>query len=1081
MVIYSASAGTGKTYTLAARYIALLMDSPGDRGYRRMLAVTFTNKATAEMKRRILSWLYRMGGAAPSGFPFGEDGEYVSDDGAKVKDFMGKVRGFMRSKLDGRAMAEKASRLYHNILEEYDEMRVSTIDAFLQQLITGMAHMLGIGADFGVEVDSDHVVSTAVDEVIQEQDCRPLDRYLEERLDEEKGWDVRRNLIDMTSELLREAVLKDGDDIVLDPERIAAYKKATDWHGYSGVKRMRVLYDMVKDCERDGAISGGRNYYAFIRRVGNTFNGGLAKEDDAFRPLGRQDYERLASAGFLDKVQGRTEIQQCLLEMQELCAGCRRAYLTWKISTLYLNDLAMMSFVKGCMDRNLTEANAILLARSAYVLQAALKPGDADFILEKAGIRYRHIMIDEFQDTSTLQWAVFEQLICEVLASGGTTLIVGDVKQSIYRWRNGDYRIMQGLMSEESGARFPGVFREAIETKTLRKNFRSQARVVEFNYKLFEYIREREDFANFAGIYDERECDENGNYIPFNLADYCSKADMDAGYVQVKILPFKSKSDDPNLLRKNVRAQIVRNMFADIDALLTLGAAADDVLILVRKKSEAREILAQYAGSGLEARGLRLCSNDSFVLESSQSVRTVVNAMKLVCTGDKIAAMYLRLNGIPTDGLDGSLMQLPLGEMLERIVNLTLFDSSGRLRYPDTPYLNCLVDEVSNFVVSYGSSLRDFLVYWDDQLHNKAIPASGSEGVRIMTIHSAKGLERKYVFVPFCDWELEEDRYDSKLWHKAVCESGGAETLGLIPAARKGLMRDTAYSEAYEVEHNAQKVDNLNLLYVAFTRAADHLYVYADVRQSDKDTKQTVGTVLQDYIAADSYECGEKTIVADNAAVDDTPFEHRFTDDERVGYTFCSSESAISFRQSQESMLYMERGADEAGRVMSRIDAGNLRHDIFAQINTMADTPKVIARFYAKGLIGTEAEAEAIGREINLAWQEGQMADWFGGGWRVMREVAILRPQEEYEAETAEWKKLAEGSRGPMPKRELRPDRVMLRDGKAVVLDFKFGRPDHAKYSKQVKAYVDMLRRMGYDDVTGYLWYGNQGKLERII
>ncbi|MBP5731587.1 MAG: UvrD-helicase domain-containing protein, partial [Bacteroidaceae bacterium] len=811
----------------------------------------------------------------------------------------------------------------------------------------------------------------------------------------------------------------------LNPDKIRKYKNAISWRANPNVQEMQKLYERVKDCKANNEIDGS-HFYSFIERVGKTFAGNVDNKD-AFRGLCETDAKKLFSADFATRVPQRPEIQDILQRMQELATPCRMAYLSSTITSRFLNDLAMMDFVYENVTRNLEEANAILLARTAYVLQSALKPGDADFILEKAGIRYRHIMIDEFQDTSTLQWEVFCQLINEMLASGGTTLIVGDVKQSIYRWRNGDYRIMQGMHT----------------THSLTKNFRSQARVVEFNHNLFEHLCRDGGYAHqFADIYRETKTDERGNPLPFDLADYCNKADKDAGYVQVKTYWYKSRATEEELKRSVAKERIMNDVFADIGELLDRGAAMGDILILVRTNKQAKDLISHYANSALPARGIRLCSNDSFLLESSRSVQVVVNALKYIASGEAMADMYLKMCGIPVESLGKSLMRLPLNELVEKVMKMTLFDGDGKLRFDDKPFLNSFIDEVGNYVNSYGSNINDFLVYWDDKLHGKAIPASGNEGVRIMTIHSAKGLESKYVFIPFCDWELVKD--NDVIWHNAVCKPDAdkdVEMLKLIPTATGKYMTETDYKDAYEAEHEAQKVDNLNLLYVALTRAADQLYVYADValpseskpkkdEQKDNEPK-TVGALIRDFVGDDFYCVGSKDIIADKKPVDDTPFEHHFNDEEVVGYSFCSNEDAIRFRQSQESMSYIQRGAEDADKISLRINAGNLRHDIFAHINTMADTDRVIHDFYTKGIIETQAEAEAIAEEMARAWRNPQMADWFGGGWRVLREVSVLRPKDEYDADVAAWRNMPAEQRGPMPKRELRPDRVMVCDDEA--------------------------------------------------
>lgn len=1099
--MYSASAGTGKTYTLAARYIALLMDSLSDRAYRHVLAVTFTNKATAEMKQRILSQLYKMSLLE------------VQGSKAKIEGFMADVRRFMSHNMSDTVMAAKAKRIYRNILEEYDDMCVSTIDSFLQQLITGMAHMLGIGADFGVELDNDHIIATAVDEVMTEplaegegvvdKRFNVLSDYLEERLDEEKGWDVRRNLIRMTKELMKEAVLKEEGSIVLDPDKIKSYKRSVNWRDNDCLKTMSDLYGQVKDCKQDDEIAGGRNFYSFIDRVGLSLEGKTRVPGDMFRGLGDADYEKLRSEAFPAKiVSGRgSEVQRVLLDLHRLCTEFRPVYLTSTITTQYLNDLAMMSFVKENIDRNLEEANSILLARSAYVLHAALKPGDADFILEKAGIRYHHIMIDEFQDTSTLQWAVFRQLIVEVLSSGGTALIVGDVKQSIYRWRNGDYHIMQTLREAESNCTLSNSghrgLLDYVNNIPLKKNYRSQPQVVRFNHDLFDFLCREGGYAHaFEAIYSEKEKTGCAVKDQWSLSEHCAKADEQSGYVQVKTYDYKSRVTDPNeahLKHDNVKKHIIEDMFGDIMTLLGKGVSMSDMMILVCYKREAKEIVDQFSANGLYEKGLRLCSNDSFRLDSSRSVQVVINALKYVVNRDNLAAMYLQMAGVAIDGLNKALLRLPLNEMLEEVIRITLFGADDILRYDDTSYLNSLIDEVGNYVSSYGSNVNDFLLYWDDQLHSKAIPASEAEGVRIMTIHSAKGLEKKYVFIPFCSWPLAKSNAEDILWHEPMStpNNTNVEKLSLIPTAKKQDIDKTGYGDAYSKEREARKVDSLNLLYVALTRAADQLYVYADVMQKSQSTRksksaepaepQTVGDLLCTFIQGKELTVGDNSKLTGDKEVDDTPFEHHFSEDEKIDYTFRSSAQAIKFRQSQESLTYMQRGAEGIDKAFGHINAGNLRHDIFAHINTMSDTDRVVNEFYVKGLIATREEADKIFSELEQAWANPKMAEWFGGSWQVLREVSILRSKDDYDLEMAQWRALPEAERGPVPKRELRPDRIMINsEGEAVVLDFKFGKHNHIKYSKQIYEYMELLTQMGYSKASGYLWYGFDAELVKV-
>lgn len=1113
LTVCRASAGTGKTYTLAARYIALLMGSESDFLYRNILAVTFTNKATAEMKQRIISYLYVI----------------AEGDGAdnERSGFIEKMKHYM----DGKSMTdtelrEKASRVYHHILDDYENMKVTTIDSFLQSLVNGMAHHIGIGAGFGVVLDSKHLIADAVDEVMtsyvlenkQAEDL--LTRYVEELLDEEKKWDVRDNLISMGMEMLRESVQQDDENIVTDPNIIRDYRKRLMAVYASAKAEMESEYNKVKDCETDEEIDKGSHYYTFITRVSESLTG---KPDSSklYKGLTENQVKSLSDSKFLKKIKDSAravEIQSALLKMTDLCG---KIY-TCLIVVQYLNDLTMMGFVKGRTDNILNETNSVLLARTAYLLARTLQPGDADFILEKSGIRYSHIMIDEFQDTSSLQWNIFERLVSEVLSAGGTTLIVGDVKQSIYRWRNGDYTIMEGLGSKPSEIK--DYFDENAERLT--RNFRSQSNVVKFNLGLFKRIIAEGAYAHeFENIYKEGK----EGYEEKNLGEFHKYGTEEHGYVQFRAYPVYKGTQYSNKLTeaqnsikpKIVQPALVDGMFEDIEHLIAKGESPSDIMILIRKNKESAEIIAGYNRSGLGEKGISICSNDSFLLETSMAVLTIINCLKVIVKSDSIAREFLYVNGVKItaedskeiveiNGVKKDLREVcnikkPLYELVESIVGEVLSDTAGMLKSSETAYLNCFMDSVRNYVETYGSDAKAFLTYWDDELHKKAIPASGAAGIRIMTIHSSKGLECKHLFIPFCDWPLEDVR--GNIWVDAPKLDGiePEKQLRSIPVQLSSRMNDCGYGSEYKDEQTASRVDNLNLLYVALTRAADSLYVYTMVGNgiTEKDSKtSSAGDLIFKSLGGESVASG-KTLVEEFkdrfasceldtpvyaqytlGAVDDiqkkkekgakslSPFEYKYSDDEVVQCDTYVTNENISFRQSQESVLYTQGAAECTETAQKRIDAGVLRHNIFSEISTMADTDRIIDKYYTKGLIETAEDVRVIKEEFDAAWRNPQMADWFSGNWQLLREIAIIRPQSEYNADVDKWKSLPIAERGQSPQRELRPDRVMIKGKKAVVLDFKFGKQNHDKYSRQVKRYIELLKKMGYTDVEGYLWYG---------
>ena len=1072
LTVCRASAGTGKTYTLAARYIALLMDEDSNYLYRNILAVTFTNKATAEMKQRILSYLYLIAEGKDDGFLKSVKG-YMTKNKAKNDDWF----------------RDKARCVYHNILEDYDNMRVVTIDSFLQTLVSGMAQAVGIGASFNVVLDLKHTISTAVDEIMTthiNEDTNTkklLTDYVEQQLNEEKAWDVRSSLCKMADEIFKESVQSEDQSKILDASVIEAYRKAVVNVDFKAEKsELEKLYTVVSDCETHGEIVGGRNYYFLIGRVRKSLDN-TATSAQMFKCLSDGDFEKLNDGKFLKKFNDpirASQVQQTLIAMHNLCKDLRNKWLVRQITLERLNDLMLMASVKKRIDVNMDEANSILLARTACVLSKSLKHGDADFILEKAGIRFKHIMIDEFQDTSVLQWNVFKLLAEEVLGSGGTVLVVGDIKQSIYRWRNGDYTIMEKL--GQSGEVLDNYFTEQL----LTRNFRSQANVVEFNLSLFKKLKGIKALDEVSGLYDE-------GYEHERLDEFHKWGNDHNGYVQCMVFPY---SDSKTVVR-----DIANQMFEDVTNLLDNKQApsdtASDILILIRNKDQMAPIMEAYNNSSLPSRGVSLCSNDSFKLGKSESVQLIVAALKAIYGSDSISRELLRAHGKNVENLKTCDKRMPLYEMTEYIVNILFCDEDNEVKVDDIDYVNCFIDKVRSYVDNYGSDAKGFLRSWDDDLYKSTIPAANNGGIRIMTIHSAKGLEARHVFVPFCSWELTGGKHRTTLWVEPKAETNNPTVIRpkLVPTMSKVDMAETAYSADYEAEKKAQLVDNVNLLYVALTRAADNLFIYTPLsyKSLDSNALATVGDLVFECLKGENVE-PNKTLLdkakeewdgcqdgkpacamwtkgdlyfrqPKQTATEEarSPFEYKYGKDEKTELRYFSTRGNISFRQSQESLLY-KPGKDQDKR-SSRIDAGILRHNILAEIKTSEDVDKVVDKFFTKGVIESEEDAGEIKKELNEAWTKWpEMADWFGGGWKLLREVTLICPA---------------GS-GADSKTELRPDRVMIKDGKAVVLDFKFGKQNHKKYSEQVEGYVQALQQMGYSDVEGWLWYGFDNELVKV-
>lgn len=1057
MNVCRASAGTGKTFTLAACYVGLLLSG---ESYRNILAVTFTNKATAEMKERILTYLYA-----------------IATENHAEDAFLDKARSFMIANLTATEtqLRQRSEQCFREMLQDYDNVQVSTIDSFLQTLLSGMAKMLGKGAGYATELDIHGAIARAVDQVLStEMDSETfaiMNDYISEQIENESNWDFRKSLIDTATHLYgEEAQMLDADgEIEFDPAVIQRYKRTLEqWRRRPEFERLSMLTDQVESqfnaLAQPKPSANGKGILSAVENIRNSFDHAReVKATERFRGMSAPKWRDLNEKA--DRWQQEFGSLCDLLRMlQEQCGVCRRIYWECVLTAEPLSDMRLMRSLLRQLNTNLREDNRTLLAETACTLRSALRPGDADFILEKAGIRYKHIMIDEFQDTSKLQWGVFLPLLEEVLAAhGNTLLIVGDIKQSIYRWRNGDWHIMGalGTPADPLSPHFNTAFRP------LARNFRSRRNVVAFNLETMRRITSSEQHAD---LYAE-------GYDGANLADYYNAKNAD-GYVRLRLYP-KTKTTKAaaaaTLTTKRVQQDILDSIFLTIEDLLAQGERPSDIMILVRRNREARQVVQAFYSLDRETLPrlvtTQLVSADSFKLNQSASVMVVVNALRYIDTGDTVAREYITLALGRNDwqsALDALDRQLPLYEMCQEIIRLLECDSEGLFAATDIAYLNCLMDKVRDYVGSYGSCRTAFLQYWDDTLATSAIPAPDTDAIRIMTVHSSKGLESKTLFIPFCTWAIE-DSYRNQIWCQSVPPEGNAQPIRKVPIRDTAVLAETGYADAYQAEHADLRIDSLNMLYVALTRAADNLYVYGDLQVLETGIRpDTVGALLMEaYSLPVEQLCREYTDPSvpcyAEYTVGDAPYIHTpkseskvepfgFRNATAVPATIHSDSGQVRFRQSQESALYTALGK-QAEVVLEHIDQGNVCHDILAHISVRDDVEGVIDSFYQKGIIESETQRRRIEQLIAGAWSSPEMCDWFGGNWQLLREQAILIDGE-----------------------EVRPDRVMLRGNQAVVLDYKFGQPK-ADYPKQVRGYMHALMKLGYKDVTGYLWYANTATL----
>ncbi|MBQ8278050.1 MAG: UvrD-helicase domain-containing protein [Bacteroidaceae bacterium] len=1070
LTVYKASAGSGKTFTLTAEYIARLLEKEAS-GHRNILAVTFTNKATAEMKERILQELWELA-----------YGQRNKEDGPS--DFMRAVMSHLPA-TDADTLRQRAAAALHDILHEYDYFRVETIDSFFQSLLSNMAHELGMSAGFKVDINDRDVIDKAVDRLMLGLASKPdvlswvLD-YIRERIDDNKRWDVTKEVKQLAGQLMKEVFLLHDEELaeMLDSgEKLGAYRRKLRQLTKEAKDVMvqaaeRLHEEIVSDAEGYGAFNRGGSLEKYLKDIAEDKPGPPNKTvqkylDDA------ENWLRAKEKNLPGRLPRAERLREYLISVENLRDRGTMVINSSELSLRHINPLRLLNEISREIADINHENNRFMMAKTPLLFQRLVGKDDASFVFEKAGIELQHVMIDEFQDTSTLQWANFKNLFVENMAHGNGCLLVGDVKQGIYRFRNGDWNILAGIGNEFKNRK--------IVIHGLDTNFRSAENIVDFNNLFFPraatVLDSLAENSNIAQLYDDVR------------QNNCGKP---GGHVRVCLFPKNAKETTDNAGDGDGPLTILDDLAEQIVTLHKAGTGYDDMAILVRNKNIAGEILDYFSENHPE---VPLISDEAFLLSASPAVQLMIHALRyLKDETDGIARTYVSEaynNRIAGKGLDwtetireaGRLLPRAFADNRKELLSLPLYELCERLSAlfglenckEDTPYLYAFFDQVLAFLDDHPSDIGIFLEHWDESLYKKPIPAGEVSGIRILTIHKSKGLAFHTVLLPFCDWDLERDRQEDLLW----CEPGQAPYNELpvvpVPLYSSASVRHSIYAGAYEKEHLQRRIENLNLMYVAFTRAKENLYIWAGTREKITAIP-TMGDIIYECLKEDVHEDNGIYIYEQDANLpkrkqtaenkdktgENATHNPLKTKPENLYVPMESFEARVRFRQSNEAAVFVAEDNDEHGQQQTEyLERGKLLHYLLSNIETSADIDKGIGELRASGIIGTDTDPEQLARFIGKRLERPVIADWFDGSWKLYNECTILTHDEKGHAQTR------------------RPDRVMVRDGQTVVVDFKFGNPK-PEHADQVRTYLDLLRRMGHSNVSGYLWYVYSNRLQNV-
>ena len=828
LTVYKASAGSGKTFTLSVEYIKLLINDP--TSFRSTLAVTFTNKATEEMKTRILSQLYGIWKRLP------DSKSYIE----KIKTDMDVTEEFM---------AERAGMALHNIVNNYSYFRIETIDSFFQSVLRNLARELDLTANLRVELNDYQIERNAVDNLIDnlsedDQLLAWIMDYIHENMQDDKNWNVIgqikkfgenifREFYKTNSKLLNEKLLEEG----FFKQYTSKLRKLRNEAEAEIVNEAELFFDILNNNGIDiqdlsYGKSGPAGYFVKIQsgvydeslitsRVKTAIDNGNG--DGWVKKTADAELKAIASS----------KLAPALINAENTRSRNWPIYQSAVLTLRHLNQLRLLNSIENKVRDMNQEANRFLLSDTHTLLHSLIKDSDSPFIFEKIGTRLNNIMIDEFQDTSTVQWQNFKVLLEECMSHSSEqgNLIVGDVKQSIYRWRSGDWRMLNNIEQEFH------TMRNMLNVKSLDTNYRSSRRVINFNNAFFTQAAEIE-YKDLTADYDNQEEKTD------NAAGQLKKAYSDVeqnvpefrkqtGYVSIEMLP-----------QEDYLEQTLQKTADAVKQLLEAGAECSDIAIIVRSNGTIQQ-LAEYFAEVMPE--VRIVSDEAFRLDSADSVNIIVNAMHcLTHNNDKIAKTYIakayqtRVLGkdnelvdrllatdegvneaLPKEFADNApdLLAMPLYELAEKLYDMF---SLKKIEGEDA-YMYAFYDCLTDYLKNNTADIDKFVEEWDDSICSKTIQVNATHGIRLITIHKSKGLEFENVIIPFCDWSIEKT---NTIW----CSPKVApfNELPLVPVDFNAKqMKGTIFEDDYNDEHLQNCVDNLNLLYVAFTRASQSLYVIA--------------------------------------------------------------------------------------------------------------------------------------------------------------------------------------------------------------------------------------------------------------
>ncbi|HBS12695.1 MAG TPA: DNA helicase UvrD, partial [Flavobacteriaceae bacterium] len=1034
----NASAGSGKTFTLVKEYLKILLQTSNANHFRHILAVTFTNKAAAEMKERVINNLREF-----------SKSDILQNKSvlfkAIEKDF--KEKGVL---VNDTEIHHRAKRIVHAILQNYSAFNITTIDSFTYRLIRSFALDLGLSVNFDVEMDAKSLLNEAVDQLISKigEDqalTKLLIDFSLQKTDDDKSWDITRELKDIAQLLLNE-----NDTIHLQQLQ---EKRIED---FTELKNQ--LFKQQKIIEKEFTEIGEEGL-KIIENLGLNFN-------DFFRSMLPNHFKNIAynieKAKFFEvntlksKVENRefyaksksidikNSIDSIAEQLATLYLYSEKRYQHYSLNKLFLSNLiplAVLSRINKELDELKEDKNIRLNAEFNQMISKNLQEQPAPYIYERIGEKFKHYFIDEMQDTSVLQWQNIIPLIHNALSQEHSDLLlVGDTKQAIYRWRGSEPEQFLTLAQEGKSKKHNPFFIEK-KLKSLDTNYRSFTEVIDFNNGFFQHISQFFSQPEYTTIYSQE-----------NRQNFTDKK---GGYVQLSFMEKGLSGDEKDSAYAEKVLDIIQNISKENFYL-------NEICVLTRTKKQGIAI-----ANFLTENNIDIISSETLLLQNSEKINFVIDVLSYLQNHKnkdaKLNLLYFLYSNLkisldkhtffeglinePIEDFFNKLKaysiefdykivtQLPLYEGVEYI-----FRSFNFTEISDA-YLQFFLNEVLQFSQKKSTDVNAFLEFWNDKKDKLSIVVpEGNNAVQIMTIHKSKGLEFPVVIFPF-DLDIYKDR-GSKGWYpiENPSEYNDFETLLINYNKSLGTSGEIG-QQLYQSFKSEKELDNFNLLYVTFTRAVEQLYIISEHKKATENPK-TSSQFLIDYI--------QKLQLWN-----DSQFEYHFGEAKRVSKKPILKENPPQFNQLLSTSWQAHNIAIVANSALlwdteegESITYGNLIHEIMAQIITAEDLDGAIEKYVAKGVL-KDNEKKFIKNLLNQIISHPELEIYYHKNNSIYNEREIFTQS------------------GGI----IIPDRLVINTEKeAIIIDYKTGKLDK-KHHLQLQNYGSVIEQLDYKVVKKVLVY----------